>query len=85
MVLFVDVLLTILELYKLVLLARVLLTWFPNVDRSNPIIQFLYDITEPVLRPIRDMLPQTGMIDFSPIVVFLVLQVLTVVIPATFR
>jgi YggT family protein len=62
--------------FELVLLARVLLSWFPNVDRSNPIIQFLYDITEPVLRPVRDFLPQTGMMDLSPLVVFLIIQVL---------
>jgi YggT family protein len=66
----------VLQLFNLALLARVLLSWFPDIDRSHPIIQFLYDITEPVLRPVREMLPQTGMIDFSPLVVFLVIQVL---------
>jgi YggT family protein len=65
-----------LQLFNLVLLARVLLSWFPDIDRSHPIIQFLYDITEPVLRPVRELLPQTGMIDLSPLVVFLVIQVL---------
>jgi YggT family protein len=64
-----------LQLFNLVLLARVLLSWFPDIDRSHPIIQFLYDITEPVLRPVRELLPQTGMIDLSPLVVFLVIQV----------
>lgn len=65
-----------LQLFRLVLLARVLLSWFPNIDRSNPIIQLLYDVTEPVLKPIREMLPQSGMIDFSPLVVFLLISVL---------
>jgi len=65
----------VVQLFNLALLARVLLSWFPDIDRSHPIIQFLYDITEPVLRPVREMLPQTGMIDFSPLVVFLVIQV----------
>ncbi|MBZ0285886.1 MAG: YggT family protein [Anaerolineae bacterium] len=63
------------------LLARVVLSWFPNVDRSNPIIQLLYDITEPVLRPIREMLPQSSMIDFSPLVVFLIIQLLMRLLP----
>jgi YggT family protein len=66
----------LLWVFELILLARILLSWFPNVDRSNPLIQFLYDITEPVLRPIRDFLPPTGMMDFSPLVVFLIIQVL---------
>jgi YggT family protein len=66
----------LLQLFELALLARMLLSWFPNIDRSNPIVQLLYDITEPILRPIRDMLPQTGMFDFSPLIVILIIQVL---------
>ncbi len=66
----------ILTLFEFVLLARVLLSWFPNFDRSNPIIRFIYDITEPILKPVRDLLPQTGMVDFSPLVVFLIITVL---------
>ena len=70
----------LLQLFELALLARIILSWFPNVDRSNPIIQFLFDITEPVLKPIRDMLPPGGMFDFSPLIVFLIIQVLTTVL-----
>jgi YggT family protein len=70
----------LLQLFELALLARIILSWFPNVDRSNPIIQFLFDITEPVLRPIRDMLPSSGMFDFSPLIVFIVIQVLMTVL-----
>lgn len=66
----------VLWIFNLVLLARVLLSWFPNIDRSNPIIQLIYNVTEPVLRPVRDLLPQTGMMDLSPLIVFLILQVL---------
>jgi YggT family protein len=67
-------------IFELVLLARVILSWFPNVDRSNPIIQFLYAVTEPVLRPIREMMPPTGMMDLSPLIVFLIIQVLMTLI-----
>ncbi len=66
----------ILTIFQFILLARVLLSWFPNFDRSNPIVRFLYDVTEPVLKPIRDLLPQTGMVDFSPLIVFLIITVL---------
>ena len=70
----------LLQVFKLALLARIILSWFPNVDRSNQIIQFLFDVTEPVLRPIRNMLPPGGMFDFSPLIVFLIIQVLTTVL-----
>jgi len=66
----------ILVIFQFILLARVLLSWFPNIDRSNPLVQLLYQITEPVLQPIRNLLPQTGMMDFSPLIVFLIISVL---------
>lgn len=72
----ITLLIYVLTIFQFVLLARVLLSWFPNVDRSNPIIRLLYDITEPVLRPVRQMLPQTGMMDLSPLIVFLIISVL---------
>ena len=75
-----QILMLLLQLFELALLARIILSWFPNVDRSNPIIQFLFDITEPVLRPIREMLPPGGMFDFSPLIVFLIIQVLSTVL-----
>ena len=61
---------TLIQLYTLVLLARIILSWFPKVDRSNPIIQFIYNVTEPVLEPVRRALPPMGGLDLSPIVVF---------------
>ncbi len=58
-------------LYMWVIIARALVSWV-NPDPYNPIVQFLYRVTEPVLRPIRQRLPtwQTG-IDFSPVIVIL--------------
>ncbi len=82
MTLIFQLLFYVLWIFELVLLARVLLSWFPNVDRSNPLIQLVYDVTEPILRPIREMLPQTGMVDFSPLIVFLIIQVLLRVMQA---
>ncbi|HEX2907468.1 MAG TPA: YggT family protein [Phototrophicaceae bacterium] len=65
----------VLYVFQMILLVRVLLSWFPTIDRSNPIIQFVYNVTEPVLRPIRDLMPQTGMMDLSPLIVLLIIQV----------
>ena len=74
----VSLLIMLLSVCQLILLARVLLSWFPNVDGSNPLVRFLYDVTEPILRPIRERLPQNSMgMDFSPLIVFVVIMLLT--------
>jgi len=80
-----QVIFLILRIFEFILLARVLLSWFPNVDRNNPIVQLLYEITEPVLRPIRDMLPPNGMFDLSPLIAFLIIQVIATILPAVLR
>ena len=67
---------TLIQLYSLALLARVILSWIPNVNPMNPAVQFLYRITEPVLEPVRRAMPSLGMIDISPIIVFIALQIL---------
>jgi YggT family protein len=64
---------TLFDVYSFILLARVLISWF-QVDPYNPIIRILYQLTEPLLAPIRRLLPQTGMMDFSPIVAFIVIK-----------
>ena len=69
-----NILLTI--VYWLILI-RALISWV-NPDPYNPIVQFLYKITEPILYPIRKMLPPTlGFgIDISPIIAFLAIMFL---------
>lgn len=61
-----DILLTI--IYWLILI-RALISWV-NPDPFNPIVQFLYNTTEPILAPVRRFLPAMA-IDISPIIVFL--------------
>ena len=57
-----------------ILLARVLMSWVDPTFRG-PVGRFLYETTEPFLAPIRRVLPQTGMIDLSPLIAFLILSV----------
>ena len=59
----------------LLVLGRVLLSWV-NPRFEGPIARFLYETTEPLLAPIRRVLPQMGMIDLSPLVLVLLLGVL---------
>ncbi|HET7472300.1 MAG TPA: YggT family protein [Candidatus Limnocylindrales bacterium] len=59
----------------LLILGRVLISWFDPVGRTQ-LGAFLVSTTEPILAPIRRALPQTGMVDFSPLIVLIVLSVL---------
>jgi YggT family protein len=54
------------------LLIRVILSWFP-VDPSNPIVRVLWEITEPILAPLRRVIPRIGMFDLSPLAAFLLI------------
>jgi YggT family protein len=72
-IVFVFIRFLIIALY-LVLLGRVIMSWVsPRFD--GPVGRFLFETTEPILAPIRRVLPQTGMIDFSPLVAFILLSV----------
>jgi YggT family protein len=53
--------------------ARAILSWF-NMDPRSPLIQILDSITEPILEPIRRIMPRLGMIDLSPLIAILLLQ-----------
>lgn len=75
----IDVLLLLIDIYQIILLLRVLLSWF-RVDPYNPIARILYTLTDPLLDPIRQFLPSTGMLDFSPLIAFLLLFALRNVI-----
>lgn len=63
------------NVYALILLARVIVSWLP-IDPHNPVVRVLDQLTEPVLAPIRSVLPSFGGIDFSPLVALLILTTL---------
>ena len=69
---FVDVLSIVLHV---AILGRVIISWLP-ISSENPIVVVLYQITEPILGPIRAVLPRLGMLDFSPIVAILMIVVI---------
>ena len=62
----------LLTIYMWIIIIRALISWV-NPDPYNPVVRFLYQITEPVLYPIRRRLPFMGGIDLSPIVVLLII------------
>ncbi len=68
-------------LYWLIIV-RALISWV-NPDPFNPIVQFLYRTTDPILAPIRKFLPPLGPIDISPIIAFFVLYFLKLFLVST--
>jgi YggT family protein len=76
----IEVILIALQLYIWIVIAMAIFSWlvaFNVVNTRSPVVamvgDFLYRITEPVLRPIRSMLPSMGGIDISPVILFLII------------
>lgn len=71
---------TIIDIYIWILIASAVLSWliaFNVVNTRNPIVnnigEFLYRVTEPALRPIRNLMPNLGGIDVSPVILIILL------------
>ena len=69
-----QVLAQTLSIYTLVLLVRVLLSWFPKLDWGNPVLSTVSSITDPYLNAFRGLIPPLGGLDLSAIVAFIALQ-----------
>ena len=57
------------------ILGRVIVSWLP-ISPENPIVTVLHQVTEPILAPIRAVLPRLGMLDFSPIVAIVLIVII---------
>jgi YggT family protein len=64
------------QIYLILIFVRILLGWFQTADWANTAIGFLSPITDPYLNIFRSFIPPLGMIDISPILAILVLQLL---------
>jgi len=78
-----DIILIILDLYVWLLIASAILSWliaFNVVNTRNQFVasvaEFLYRITDPVLRPIRNLMPNLGGLDISPIILILIIMLI---------
>ncbi len=69
----------IVKIYFWSVIAVVVVSWIAP-GSNHPAIQLVAQITEPVMRPVRNVMPSMGGLDLSPIVVFLILNILSVVI-----
>jgi len=82
-----NLLSTLLQIYVFILFVRLLLSWFPHPPEwARPIYSFLYVVTEPLLRLVRPLVPPLRMgataMDLSPIIVFVVLEILIRILQA---
>ena len=65
----------ILSAYMWIVIGRAIISWV-NADPYNPIVRFLYEVTEPLLARIRRMLPFGGGLDFSPMILIIAIMFL---------
>jgi YggT family protein len=73
----------VLDVYMWIIIARALISWV-NPDPYNPVVRFLYRVTEPVLRPIRRRMPAMAGLDLSPMIVLLGIYLLKRLLPEIF-
>ena len=70
---------TILYIYLFIIIVQVIISWVnPNV--YNPITTIMYQISEPILKPIRQFIPSSGGLDFSPLVTLIIINLLMILI-----
>ncbi len=77
MELLIKTLLTFIQFYSYLLIGRVLLTWFPQIEWSSQPFAALSQITDPYLNLFRNIIPPLGGIDLSPLLAFLALNVVS--------
>jgi len=70
-----KLLLELLSIYKYILIGSVIISWV-NADPYNPIVRFIHKITEPLLGRIRQIMPDTGQFDLSPLVAFFAIHLI---------
>lgn len=64
-----------LQLLTLLIIVRAVLSWIPSVDYGHPLIGIIMRVTDPVLLPVRRVLPPLGGLDLSPLIAILLLQI----------
>ena len=72
-------LIRLLDIYSWILIIRAILSWV-NPKPYNPVVQILYRITEPVLAPVRRVVPPVGGLDLSPLVVLVAIWIVKAVV-----
>ena len=80
MTFFLDFLELLCEVLTFVILLRIIMSWFPQRP-SNVLTNLLYQVTEPILAPLRRIIPRAGRLDFTPLVAVILLQIIATLLP----
>jgi len=80
MVLFLSFIRILGEVLTIVIIIRAILSWF-SPSPTNRLVIILTYITEPILAPLRRIIPRAGMIDFTPLVAIILLQLIIYLLP----
>lgn len=75
----VDLLRTVINIYIYALIVQAVLSWVGN-SHGNPLADILHSLTDPLLRPVRKLVPTIGMVDLSPMVTILLLYIVLIVL-----
>jgi len=70
-----DFVVFVCELLSLAIFIRVILSWF-SIRQGNPVVIILYKITEPILGPLRKIIPRMGMFDITPLAAIVLLRII---------
>lgn len=73
---FISLIVYLLRIYSIIIIVRVLMSWFVQNPYQNRFYMFLIRITEPVLGPIRRIMPRMGL-DLSPVVAIILIQIIS--------
>ena len=80
MTIFVSIIRVLCDLLAIIILLRVVVSWiFPG--STNMLVVILYRLTEPILAPLRRIIPRVGMFDFSPLVAIILIQLIYYLLP----
>lgn len=75
-----DILIAVLYTLIVCVVVRALLTWFPQSTQPGGLVRLLHRVTDPLLVPVRRVVPTLGMIDISSILVIVLLSVMVTVV-----
>lgn len=72
----------ILLVYLIIIIAQIILSWVvpPSATGQNPAVQLMHQLSEPVLRPLRKIIPQFGMLDLTPMAAIIIIGVLRIIL-----
>ena len=68
------------DVFSLAIICRAILSWF-SPRPTNRLAIILYRVTEPMLAPLRRIIPRAGMVDFTPLVAIILLQLIVYLLP----